>query len=64
MLATDWCAWFLKIAFVQEVGMHICVRVHPKALIITSGKMWHDMDPALLVKSVLKLLYGSCSQYY
>ena len=22
-------AWFLKIAFVREVGMHVCLCVHP-----------------------------------
>ena len=34
--------------------MHVCVL--PR-LFITSGMIWHDMDPIWLVKNVLKLLY-------
>ena len=24
-------AWFLKISFVRDIGMHACVYIHPKA---------------------------------
>ena len=29
---------------------------------MTSGMMWFDMDLIRLVKQVLQLLYGNCSQ--
>ena len=40
-------AWFLEIVFVR---MSVCVCVFacvclPPRLLITSGVMWHDMDP-------------------
>ena len=56
-------AWFLKIV---SVRMSVCVCVcvcPPLRLLITSGVMWHDMDPMRLVKQVLQLLYGNCSSY-
>ena len=45
-------AWFLIIVSVQMfVCVCVCVFVHPPPrLLITSGMMWHDMDPTLLVK--------------
>ena len=36
----------------------------PEAINITSDVMWSDIDPVWLVKQVLQLLYGSCSQCY
>ena len=37
-------AWFCKIAFVHEVGMHVlCEHVCSQGY--TSGMMWHDMNP-------------------
>ena len=54
------CAWFLKIA---SMRMSVCVSVPTPRLLITTGVMWHDMDPIQLVKQVLQLLYGNCSRY-
>ena len=50
-------AWFLKIVSVQmSVCMHACLCVCPPLRqLITSGVMWHDMDPTQLVKQVLQL---------
>ena len=61
-------AWFLEIDSVRIVSMcvclHVCVCVClPPRLLITSGMMWHDIDPIRLVKQILKLLYGNCSRY-
>ena len=59
-------AWFLKIVSVRMsvcVFVCACVCVRPPRLLITSGMMWHDMDPIRLVKQVLQLLYGNCSHY-
>ena len=39
----------------------VCVSLR---LLITSGMTWHDMNPIWLVKQVLQLLYGNCSQYH
>ena len=36
--------WFLKIDPVRIVGMHMCVCPCPR-LLITSGMMWHDIEP-------------------
>ena len=52
-------AWFLKI---DPMWMSVCVCPAPR-LLITSGLMWHDMNPIQLVKQVLQLLYGNCSCY-
>ena len=43
-------AWYLEIDLVRDVRVClcvcICVYVHPlPRLVITSGVMWHDMDP-------------------
>ena len=46
-----------------HAGVCICVSPLPR-LLITSGVMWHDMDPIQLVKQVLQLLYGNCSHYH
>ena len=55
--------WFLKITSVQtSVCVFVCVCL-PLRLLITSGVMWHDIDPMRLVKQVLQLLYGNCSHY-
>ena len=35
--------------------MCVCVCVFTLRLLITSGVMWHDMDPIRLVKQVLQL---------
>ena len=46
--------------------MCVCVCVcacPPPRLLLTSGVMWHDMDPIRLVKQVLQLLYDNCSHY-
>ena len=40
------------------VCMCVCV-CSSQRLLITSGMMWHDMDPMQLVKQVLQLLYGT-----
>ena len=48
--------WFLKIDFVRIIGM--CVST-PEAI----NNKWRDMKPIQLVKQVLQLLYGNCSQY-
>ena len=48
------CTWFLTIDPVQIVSMCVCVCVcPPPRLLITSGMMWHDIDPIRLVKQVL-----------
>ena len=49
--------WFLKIDCVRIIGM--CVCVHAEAI----NNQLHDMKPISLVKQVLQLLYGNCSQY-
>ena len=51
-------AWFLKIDPVWIVCMCMCVFASvcvypPPRLLITSGVMWHDIDPIQLVKQVL-----------
>ena len=51
-------AWFLKVEPVRIVSMCVyvcvCLRVcPPPRLLITSGVMWHDIDPIQLVKQVL-----------
>ena len=59
-------AWFLKIDPKWIVSMCVCVCVcvsvclcvcvfvcPPPRLLITSGLMWHNMDPIQLVKQVL-----------
>ena len=59
--------WFHKIYPVQIINMHGCVYVcvRPRLrLLITSGVMWHDMNPIQLVKQVLQLLYNNCSHYH
>ena len=33
------CAWFLKIAFVQEVGMHVCMCMCPRPQAINNSGM-------------------------
>ena len=41
-------AWFLDIDLVREVCVCVCVYVSvylPPRLVITSGVIWHDMDP-------------------
>ena len=47
VLAEGWCTpGSLILLFVQEVDMCLCVGVYPTPkLLITSGMMWHDMDP-------------------
>ena len=62
------CAWFLKNDPVRIIGMCVCVCVcvcvsAPKAIIITSGVVWCDMNLIWLVKQVLQLLYGNYSRY-
>ena len=51
----------------DPMWMSVCVCVFAcvsaPRLLITSGVMWHDMNPIQLVKQVLKLLYGNCSLY-
>ena len=69
MPTTGWRApGFLKLFLCGclFVNVFMCVFVcvsAPKAIIITSGMMWRDMDLIRLVKLVLKLLYGDCSRY-
>ena len=51
-------AWFLEIDPVRIVSMCVWLRVcvcvcPPPRLLITSGMMWHDIDPIRLVKQVL-----------
>ena len=46
-----------KIVCVQEVGMYVCVCVHPQRLLLTSSVMWHDIDPILLVKQGLLFIW-------
>ena len=53
-------AWFLEIV---PVRTSVCVCVSAPRLLITSGRMWRDMDPIRLVKQVLQSLYGNCSRY-
>ena len=49
-------AWFLLYGC-----LYVCVCVcPPPRKLITSGAMWHNMDPIPLVKQVLQLLYGNC----
>ena len=48
--------WFLKIDSVRIIGM--CAST-PEAI----NNQWRDMKPIQLVKQVLQLLYGNCSQY-
>ena len=59
-------AWFLKlILYGSSVCVFVCawcVCQRPR-LLITSGVIWRDMNLILLVKQVLKLLYGNCSHY-
>ena len=43
--------------------MYDCVSVSCPRHLITSGVMWHDMDPTRLVKQALQLLYSNCSRY-
>jgi len=38
-------AWFLEIAFVHDVYMHVCVFVSAPRLLITSGMIWCDVEP-------------------
>jgi len=43
------CNWFLKIAFVRDVCMHVCAHVcvcvsAPARLLITSGVIWCDIE--------------------
>ena len=52
--------WFLKIVSARTSYVCVCL---PPGLLITSGMIWHDMDPMQLVKQVLQLLYGNCSCY-
>ena len=40
--------------FCADVCMCLCVCPPPRVL-ITSGVMWHDMDPIRLIKQVLHL---------
>ena len=55
---------FLELLLSANVYVYVCVFVcSPPRLLITSGVMWCDIDPKRLVKSVLWLLYGSCSRY-
>ena len=57
------CTWFLKIVSVQ-MSVCVCLCMYlPLRLLITSGVMWHAMDPIQLVKQVLQLSYGNCSYY-
>ena len=51
---------FLKLIL---CGSSVCVCVSAPRLLVTSGAMWHDMDPIQLVKQVIKLLHGNCSHY-
>jgi len=42
-------AWFLEIAFVHDVSMHVCLCVcPPPRLLVTSGVIWCDYDIELL----------------
>ena len=48
---------FLKMFWCGHLYVRVCVCVHvhacmcpPTTLLITSGVMWNDMDPKLLVK--------------
>jgi len=45
--------WFLEIAFVHDVCMHVCVCVSAPRLLITSGMIGCDMEPLCLVKQTL-----------
>ena len=54
---------FLKLFLCGRLYVCLCVCPPPK-LLITSGVIWHDMDPIRLVKQVLQLLYGNCSSYF
>ena len=57
------CAWFLKIAFVHDICMHMCVHACICAcvcllprLLLASGVMWCDIEPICgLVKQALQL---------
>ena len=35
--------WFLKIAFVHDIGMYMCVSL-PPGLLIISSVMWYDIN--------------------
>ena len=61
-------ACFLKIVSVRMsvcvcVCLCVCECVSALRPLMTSGVMWHDMDPIRLVKQVLQLLYGDFSRY-
>ena len=55
--------------FAQEASVCVCVCVCVRARVCVSPPLrilmitGHDMDPKLLIKQVLQLLYGSCSRY-
>ena len=51
---------FLKLFLCGHLYVCVCPFLR---LLITSGVMWHDMEPMQLVKQVLQLLYGDCSHY-
>ena len=46
--------WFPEIDFVRDM----CVCVSATRLLITSGTMWHDIDPVSLVKQDLQVTYA------
>ena len=51
---------FVHVCVCVCVCLRVCVCVClPLRLLITSGVMWHDMNPIRLVKQVLQLLYNN-----
>ena len=52
-------SWFLKIDPAWIFSIYVCVclcECPPPRLLITSGVLWHDIDPIWLVKQDLQLV--------
>ena len=54
--------WFLKLVSVQ-MSLCVLVCVPVPRLLLSSGMVWHDIDLIQLVKQVIQLFFGDCSQY-
>ena len=56
---------FLKLFLCGRLYMCVFVCVRPQGLLITSGMIGMKLTPYnYMVKQVLHILYGSCSQYH